>query len=123
MLAAGESGYVSINIDQILSMKLAETFTVEGLAPNVVEAHNIAWRALENVQGSDVSFAAETPLRYDSAAAERRPQDSDAAKEEAFRRAVKLERACSTTSADTVFEMGEVKLLRWRPVSARKARN
>ena len=42
-----------MNIDQILSMKLAETLDVDGLAPNVVEAHNIAWRALENVIGTD----------------------------------------------------------------------
>ena len=76
-----------------------------------------------HVQGSDIDFAVETPLRYDAAGAERRPHDSADAHAEAFRRAVKLERACSTTSADTVFEMGPVTLLRTRLVAPRKPRN
>lgn len=43
-----------MNIEQMLAMRLAETFTIEGLAPNLMEAHNIAWRGIENVLGADI---------------------------------------------------------------------
>lgn len=62
------------------------------------------------VVGTDVTFSVEAPLRYDVAKAKRRPADSDLARNEAFRRAVKLERAGSTTAADTEFEPVSVEL-------------
>ncbi len=46
-----------MDIEQMLAKRLAETFTVEGFAPNVIEAHNIAWRNLENVLGDDALAA------------------------------------------------------------------
>jgi hypothetical protein len=66
-----------------------------------------------------VSILIETPLRYDAAGAKRRPADSPEAKREAFKRAEKLERASNHTADDTVFEMGEVTLLRTRVVAPR----
>lgn len=42
-----------IDINQILSKPLAETFTAQGMAPNVIVAHNYAWLALEDCLGDD----------------------------------------------------------------------
>ncbi len=45
---------MAANVEHMLAMKLAETFTHEGFAPNMTEAHNISWRVIENVLGNDV---------------------------------------------------------------------
>ena len=46
-----------LDINQILSKPLAETFTAQGLAPNIVVAHNYAWLALEESLGGDPAAA------------------------------------------------------------------
>ncbi len=42
-----------INVEQLLSMPLAETFTVNGLAPNIIASHNLAWDGLTAMLGTD----------------------------------------------------------------------
>lgn len=42
-----------LDINQILSKPLAETFTVQGIAPNVLAAHNLAWDGLTESLGGD----------------------------------------------------------------------
>jgi len=42
-----------IDINQILSKPLAETFTIQGIAPNVLACHNMAWSGLEEMLGGD----------------------------------------------------------------------
>lgn len=42
-----------MNIEQIMSLPLAETFIIEGKAANVHAAHNMAHDALKNVLGID----------------------------------------------------------------------
>lgn len=41
------------NIDQALSMRRLETFTVEGMAENVLRADEMAWAGLESILGAD----------------------------------------------------------------------
>lgn len=36
-----------LDIEQVLAKPLAETFTAQGLAPNIIGAHAMAWEALE----------------------------------------------------------------------------
>ncbi len=42
-----------MNIEQILSLPLAETLMIDGRAPHVLEAHNMAWAGLTGVLGGD----------------------------------------------------------------------
>lgn len=42
-----------MNIEQILSLPLAETFLVDGRAPNVLAAHNMAWDGLTGSLSTD----------------------------------------------------------------------
>lgn len=44
---------VAPNVDQALKMRRLETFTVEGAAPNVLVADEMAWSALQRVLGND----------------------------------------------------------------------
>ena len=41
------------NVDQALKMRRLETFTVEGVAANVLFADEMAWGALQQVLGND----------------------------------------------------------------------
>jgi hypothetical protein len=68
------------------------------------------------------SFDVEVPLRYHPALADLLPAMSQRAKEEAQRRAVKLERMRSKTDDARVFTPGDVKLLRHLHVEARAGR-
>lgn len=62
--------------------------------------------------GTSTVIGIEVPLRYDLDAAARRDQDSPEAHDEAFRYAVKTLRKAHATSANAVFEMGRVEILR-----------
>lgn len=42
-----------LDIEKILAAPLAETFTVGGVAPNVLAAHNMAWDGLTASLGGD----------------------------------------------------------------------
>ena len=42
-----------MNVEQVLSLPLAETFIVEGKAPNVLGAHNMSHDALGTALGTD----------------------------------------------------------------------
>lgn len=65
------------------------------------------------VEGTDIEFGAEIPLRYNLAKAAEIGRKSDEAKVEAFKRAVRLERRANHTSPTTRFVMGDVELLRY----------
>ena len=46
-----------MNIEQMLALPLAETFVVEGTAPNVLAAHNLAWDNFKASLGGDPELA------------------------------------------------------------------
>ena len=47
------SANLSGNVEQVLRMRRLETFTVEGAAPNVLLADQMAWGGLEAILGGD----------------------------------------------------------------------
>jgi hypothetical protein len=44
---------LNLNVKQVLAMPRMETFTVEGAAPNVLMADQMAWGGLEAILGGD----------------------------------------------------------------------